>query len=97
MRAYRAFCLWADGMQAGNLASGKLLYIIGLLPMFAIPVIGNWWWIPSSIFALAWVSFMLWRFWVMARTGYIGGDLSIFRDDESTVGTRPKDPTANGS
>ena len=94
---YRSFCLWADGMQAGSLLSGKLLYVIGLIPMFAVPLIGDWWWIPSSIFAVTWGAFLVWRLWVMARTGYIGGDLSIFRDDGLGDTKRSNDPPANGS
>ncbi|QNA85058.1 hypothetical protein G4G27_14425 [Sphingomonas sp. So64.6b] len=96
MRAYRSFCLWADGMQAGSSGSDKLIYLMGVIPMFAVPLIGEWWLIPASIFAFAWMAFLLWRFWVMARTGYVGGDLSVLREAEAIEKKRSSDPPTNG-
>ena len=54
------------------MAEGKLLYITGTVPMFGAAYIGNWWLIPSGVFAVLWLGFHLWRFWVMAKTGYVG-------------------------
>jgi hypothetical protein len=83
-------------MQAESLDSGKLLYLMGIIPMFAVPVIGKWWLIPASIFAFAWMALLLWRFWVMARTGYVGGDLSMLREAEFIEKKRASDPPVNG-
>ncbi|KQS03113.1 hypothetical protein ASG11_01560 [Sphingomonas sp. Leaf357] len=61
MSLYRSFRLWTDEMQAGY-SSGKLVYGIGTLPMFATPIIGRWWLVPSLMFAVGWFAFLLWRF-----------------------------------
>jgi hypothetical protein len=80
---YRSFRRWVDERQAGGLYEGKLLYVAGALPMFATPIIGNWWLIPSGAIAMAWMGFLVWRFLVMASTGYVGGDLSDLRDPKT--------------
>jgi hypothetical protein len=67
---------WVDTMQTEGLGSGKLVAIIGLLPMFLVPVIGQWWFIPSGIFAAIWIGYLIWRTYWVARTGLIGGAAS---------------------
>ena len=76
MRAYLRLRRWVDEMQTGDLYSGKLLYVIGALPMFGVPIIGEWWWIPSWVFLVAWSAFITWRAWRIFKTGLVDSDSS---------------------
>jgi len=75
---YRSFCRWADGALVGQ--NAEWIFLIGFCPMLAIPLFGEWWSILSLIVGAGWVTFLVWRIWVIARTGYIGGDAADLRD-----------------
>ena len=93
MAIYQRFRIWVDEVQSGSMYAGKLLYAVGAFPLFATPVIGNWWRIPGMVIAIAWMAFLLWRLWLMAKTGQIASDVPQARLIE-TAAKRTTDETA---
>jgi hypothetical protein len=75
MTIFRRFRIWVDEVQSGSLYAGKLLYAAGAIPLLATPILGGWWRIPAIAMAVAWVAFLLWRLWLMAKTGLIASDV----------------------
>ena len=62
------------GTQTGR--PGTFVFLIAALPFFGVPLIGNWWWIPSVLFSGAWLGFAGWRIWWILKTGLIDADRS---------------------
>jgi hypothetical protein len=91
---YQRFRIWVDEVQSGSLYAEKLQYAAGAFPLFATPIFGDWWLIPGVVIAIAWMAFLLWRLWLMAKTGLIASDVPQGR----LVEKRPTDdPTTNGT
>lgn len=97
MTIYQRFRIWVDEVQSGSLYAGKLLYAAGAFPLFATPVLGGWWRIPGFVIAVAWMAFLLWRLWLMAKTGLIASDVSQGRLMDRVEELPPSDLTKNGS
>ena len=96
MTIYQRFHIWVDEVQSGSLYAGKLLYAAGALPLFATPIFGDRWRIPGIVIAVLWMCFLLWRLWLMAKTGLIASDVPqhclIKRPEALTT----DDKTSNG-
>ncbi|MBB5712195.1 hypothetical protein [Sphingomonas xinjiangensis] len=97
MTIYQRFRIWVDEVQSGSLYAGKLLYAAGAFPLSATPIIGDWWRIPGVVIAVAWMVFLLWRLWLMAKTGLIASDVPQGRLVEKVVKRPSNDLTKNGS
>ncbi|MBY8825051.1 hypothetical protein [Sphingomonas colocasiae] len=87
MSLYHALCRRVDGMLAPT--PSRMMAVIPVIPLLATPLIGAWWWIPSLIFAVAWLIFLLWRASVIAKTGLIGADAADLERIGGT-GTAPR-------
>lgn len=74
MSIYRRIRLWIDTKVGEGTGFDRILVVIGVAPMFLVPVIGPWWWIPSSVFLAGWVAFIAWRAWWIFKTGLIDAD-----------------------
>lgn len=96
MTIYQRFLIWVDEVQSGGLDAGKLLYAAGAFPLFAIPIFGDWWLIPGVMIAALWMCFLLWRLWLMAKTGMIASDVPQGRLIEKPEGRTTADTTSNG-
>jgi hypothetical protein len=94
MTIYQRFRIWIDEVQSGGLYAGKLLYAAGSFSLFATALFGNWWRIPGVAIAVGWMAFLLWRLWLMAKTGLIASDVLQGRSIEKTVST--DDVISNG-
>jgi hypothetical protein len=94
---YQRFRIWIDEVQSGSLYAGKLLYAAGAFPLFATPILGDWWRIPGVVIAVAWMAFLLWRLWLMAKTGLIASDVPQGRLVDKLEKQPSKDLTTNGS
>lgn len=97
MTIYQRFRIWVDEVQSGNLYAGKLLYAAGAFPLFATPIFGDWWRIPGIVIAVAWMAFLLWRLWLMAKTGVIASDVPQGRLVDKVEKRPTNDQTTNGS
>ena len=97
MTIYQRFRIWVDEVQSGSLYAGKLLYAAGAFPLFATPVFGDWWRIPGVMIAALWMCFLLWRLWLMAKTGMIASDVPQGRLIERPEVLTTDDTASNGS
>lgn len=97
MTIYQRFRIWVDEVQSGSLYAGKLLYAAGAFPLFATPIFGDWWRIPGVAIGVAWMVFLLWRLWLMAKTGLIASDVPQGRLVDEVVKRPSDDLTENGS
>jgi hypothetical protein len=94
---YQRFRIWVDEVQSGSLYAGKLLYAAGAFPLFATPIVGDWSRIPGVVIAALWMCFLLWRLWLMAKTGLIASDVPQGRLIERAEVIPTNDTNANGS
>lgn len=92
MTIYQRFRIWVDEVQSGSLYAGKVLYVAGAFPIAATPIFGDWWRIPALAIAIGWMAFLLWRLWLMAKTGLIASDVPQGRLIENAE-TNPTDNT----
>jgi hypothetical protein len=92
---YQRFRIWVDEVQSGSLYAGKLLYVVGAFPLFATPLFGDWWRVPGVAIAVAWMAFLLWRLWLMAKTGLIASDVPQGRLVDDLEKGRADDTTSS--
>ena len=97
MTIYQRLRIWVDEIQSGGLHAGKLLYVAGTFPLFATPLFGNWWRIPGVAIAVGWMAFLLWRLWLMAKTGLVASDVPQGRLIEKTETVPTGEAISNGS
>jgi len=76
---YGRLCLWVQEWLADG-ASGKMVYVIGMLPMFLVPLIGQWLLVPSVVAGSIWMAFVTWRWLLMMQTGFVETNLFAKRN-----------------
>jgi len=66
---------WVD-FNIGSAASvnGRLVMVIGVIPMLLTPIFGVWWILPSGTLALVWFGFVFWRASRLFRANLLKGD-----------------------
>lgn len=75
MHLYRSIPRWVDKVLS-DMVQARLLVLVGVLPLFGVPLIGNWWWIPPGLFLAVWVAFVSWRAWRLFKTGIVDSEKS---------------------